>query len=138
MLDAKKRRSIVRVVEEKLLTPFGLRTLAPNEDGYRPTYRGDLYARDSAYHQGTVWPWLIGHFVTAYLNAFGRDDATLARARSIVDAFRETLEGAVLGSIPEVFDADPPHRAGGAPSQAWSVAEVLRVIRTELASSRAR
>jgi glycogen debranching enzyme len=119
-------------VGRDLLTPFGLRTLAPGAAGYRPRYEGNPVSRDSAYHQGTVWPWLLGPYVTAYLNAHGRTPATCAHARSLLDAIEAHLEDSCLGQVSEVLDADAPHRPGGAPAQAWSVAELLRVLKTEL------
>jgi glycogen debranching enzyme len=139
MLAADREQRVVTAVEKTLLTPVGLRTLAPGEEGYRPHYGGDAVARDSAYHQGTVWPWLLGPFITAYLNAFGRDRGRIEHAASLIRGFAEHLqelqEGA-LGQIGEVFDAEPPHRPGGAPAQAWSVAELLRVLKTELSQHR--
>jgi predicted glycogen debranching enzyme len=146
MLPAAQEQRVVLAVEEHLLTPVGLRTLAPGEEGYRPRYEGDPASRDSAYHQGTVWPWLLGPFVTAYLNAFGRDRDRLAHVASLLGGLEaNSLVGGlgdlgaapgaregVLGQIGEVFDGDPPHRPGGAPAQAWSVGEILRVLRTEL------
>ncbi len=132
MLSPDQQQCVVRAVERDLLTPVGIRTLAPGEDGYRPHYGGDAVSRDSAYHQGTVWPWLLGPFVTAYLNAFGRDRARLEYAASLVRGLEEHLREGMLGQIAEVFDADPPHRPGGAPAQAWSVAEILRLLTIEL------
>jgi glycogen debranching enzyme len=120
------------VVERDLLTPYGLRTLAPGATGYRSRYEGNPVSRDSAYHQGTVWPWLLGPYITAYLNALGRSPATLTRARSLLTALEGHLDGACLGQMSEVLDADTPHHPGGAPAQAWSVAEILRVLKTEL------
>jgi predicted glycogen debranching enzyme len=132
MLSPDQEQCVVRAVERDLLTPVGLRTLAPGEEGYRPHYGGDAVSRDSAYHQGTVWPWLLGPYVTAYLNAFGRDRARLEHAASLVRGLEEHLREGMLGQIPEVFDAEPPRRPGGAPAQAWSVAEILRLLMIEL------
>jgi predicted glycogen debranching enzyme len=132
LLSVERQQKVVEVVEKKLLTPYGLRTLAPDDEGYRPTYGGDPVSRDSAYHQGTVWPWLFGPFVSAYFNAFGRSRERVAYIRALFDDIERLLEEGCLQSIGEVFDADPPHRAGGAPAQAWSVAEILRVLKTEL------
>jgi predicted glycogen debranching enzyme len=131
-LTADQKRGVVKVVERELLTPFGLRTLARGEPDYRPRYGGDPVSRDSAYHQGTVWPWLLGPYVTAYLNAFGRTPATRQHARALLAPLEAHLDEACLGQVSEVLDADPPHRPGGAPAQAWSVAELLRVLKTEL------
>jgi predicted glycogen debranching enzyme len=123
-LSAVEQQRVVRACEERLLTPFGLRTLAPGSPGYTGRYEGGPHGRDRAYHQGTVWPWLIGPFVGAYLTAFGRTPETVARCEAALRPLRERLEE--TGMLPEVFDGDAPHRWGGTPAQAWSVAEVLR------------
>jgi predicted glycogen debranching enzyme len=132
-LTLEQQQSVMRVVEAELLTPVGLRTLAPGEVGYRGRYDGGPFERDSAYHQGTVWPWLLGPFITAYLNAFGRTKETLSRARGLIQTFEHHIvsEGC-LGQIAEVFDGDAPHRPGGCIAQAWSVAEPLRILLTDL------
>jgi glycogen debranching enzyme len=117
------------MVKEKLLTPYGLRTLAPDDPEYRPVYRGNGYERDRAYHQGTVWAWLIGPFVDAYLNAFGESEENCRYLKSLFEGFRQHLSEAMLGSISEIFDAEAPHAPKGCAAQAWSVAEVLRVYR---------
>ena len=128
LLPPEQRKSVVRVVSETLLTPFGLRTLAPGEPGYTPRYRGGPAERDRAYHQGTVWPWLLGPYVDAYLSAFGRTPRTLAHCRALLEPLRRhQREDTCLGSVSELFDADPPHAPGGAPAQAWSVAELQRL-----------
>jgi predicted glycogen debranching enzyme len=134
LLRKQERRAIVDVCERTLLTPFGLRTLAAGEPGYVAQYRGDGRTRDAAYHQGTVWPWLLGPFVRSYLRVHGREASTLARARSFVEPLLAYAKTAgCLGSLPEVFDADAPHLAGGTPAQAWSVAEILDVLANDLA-----
>ena len=122
---ARSRRwePVLRVVRERLLTPYGLRTLAPGEPGYQPHYGGDLRARDAAYHQGTVWPWLIGPFVDAWLRVHPGDRE---RARGFLRGVLSTMDEYCIGQIAEVFDADPPRRPGGCAAQAWSVAETLR------------
>lgn len=132
MLSTVQKQRVVFAVEQSLLTPYGLRTLAQDEEGYRPHYGGGSVARDSAYHQGTVWPWLLGPYVTAYLSAFGRSRERVAHCASLIASFAEHLEQGLLGNVAEVFDADAPHAPGGAPAQAWSVAELLRVLRAEL------
>ena len=114
--------SVLGVVDRELLTPYGLRTLSPGDPAYQPTYEGDLSARDAAYHQGTVWPWLIGHFVDASLKVH----ADRARLRTLLAAFPAHLFDAGLGSISEILDAAAPHVPRGCIAQAWSVAEVLR------------
>ncbi len=132
LLAPEQRKSVVRAVERKLLTPLGLRTLAPDEPGYVGHYGGGPAERDSAYHQGTVWPWLFGPFIRAYLCAFGRTPETLRHCRSLLRPLELHLGDGCLGSISEVFSADPPFTAGGAPAQAWSVAELVQVLSVDL------
>ncbi len=124
-LSADQQRSVVEVVERELLTPFGLRSLSPSDPAYAGRYEGSRPARDAAYHQGTVWAWLIGPFATAVFRISG--DA--GRARSCLLPLQAHLSDHGLGGIAELFDGDPPHRPGGCPWQAWSVAEVLRAWR---------
>ena len=112
-------------MHKKLVTPVGLRSLAPGEADYKPRYFGDLRARDAAYHQGTVWAWLIGPFIDAWLKVYPDDRAT---ARHFLDGFERHLAEASIGSISEVFDAEPPFAPRGCIAQAWSVAEVLRCL----------
>lgn len=133
LLDPPERQAVVRIVETELLTPFGLRTLERSDPDYKPRYQGSPFERDSAYHQGTVWPWLLGPFIRAYLAAFGRTPATVAHCRGLLDGLEPELYRDGLGSIAEVYDGDEPHRAGGCPAQAWSVAEFIRA-RQELQS----
>jgi predicted glycogen debranching enzyme len=125
ILDRSRWPRIVDVVERELVTPVGLRSLARNHPDYKPRYDGDLRARDAAYHQGTVWGWLIGPFVDAWMKV--HDDPT--GARKFLDGFRPHLSEACIGSISEVFDAEPPYTPRGCAAQAWSVAEVLRCMR---------
>jgi predicted glycogen debranching enzyme len=122
VLDESRWKPMIDVVKEKLVTPFGLRTLSADHRDYKAHYRGDLLARDAAYHQGTVWPWLIGHFIDAWLKVY----PDKAVARRFLEGFPEHLRDAGVGSISEIFDAEAPHRPGGCMAQAWSVAEVLR------------
>ncbi len=124
VLDTGRWEPVLSVVTEKLLTPVGLRSLAPGHPDYKPTYDGDLRSRDAAYHQGTVWAWLIGPFVDAWLKVHPGDDARGAAASS--KASCRTSSEACLGSISEVFDAEAPYTPRGCIAQAWSVAEVLR------------
>ena len=112
---------VVEVVAARLLTPVGLRSLAPGHPDYKPRYDGDLRARDAAYHQGTVWGWLIGPFCDAWRRVHPGGDV-----RPFLAGFVPHLEQAGVGSISEVFDAEPPYRPRGCIAQAWSVAEVLR------------
>jgi predicted glycogen debranching enzyme len=115
--------SVMEVVRRRLLTPVGLRSLAPGHPDYKPKYYGDLRSRDAAYHQGTVWAWLIGPFVDAWLKLHPGD---LSRARGFLQGFVPHLGEACIGSISEIFDAEEPYTPRGCVAQAWSVAEVLR------------
>lgn len=124
LLKGQRARRVLEVVSRSLATPYGLRTLAPEWKGYTGRFTGDRWQRDTAYHQGTVWPWLIGPMADAELRLLGKAD----RTRSMLTALAEHLREAGLGTISEVFDGDPPHLPGGAISQAWSVGEVLRVL----------
>jgi predicted glycogen debranching enzyme len=114
---------VLTVVRNELLTPFGLRTLSPKHPDYRPKYYGDLRSRDAAYHQGTVWPWLLGPFIDAWRRAFPSDTGAAAQ---FLAAFDGHLSDGCIGTISEIFDAEPPYAARGCVAQAWSVAEVLR------------
>ena len=127
MLSREKSESVLRVVRRDLLTPFGLRTLSPADPQYRGRYEGDPATRDAAYHQGTVWPWLLGPFITAWLNVYGRTDEVRRQVRQWLEPLQDHLEQAGLGQVSEIFDGDPPHHPRGAIAQAWSVAELLRV-----------
>ncbi|HEX8695883.1 MAG TPA: amylo-alpha-1,6-glucosidase [Longimicrobium sp.] len=123
VLDRERWEPVLRVVEERLLTPVGLRSLAPGHPDYKEKYFGDLRARDAAYHQGTVWAWLIGPFVDAWLKLHPGCER---EARAFLEGFEAHLGEFGIGTIAEVFDAEPPFTARGCISQAWSVAEVLR------------
>jgi predicted glycogen debranching enzyme len=125
LLDDEQARAVVDICARHLLTTYGLRSLAPYEAGYISRYGGSQIERDSAYHQGTAWVWLLGHFATAHYRVYG--DAVLAR--SFLTGLGPHLVEACLGSISEIFDGDPPHTPRGAFAQAWSVAEVLRAWR---------
>jgi predicted glycogen debranching enzyme len=123
VLDRSRWAPVLQVVHDRLLTSVGLRSLAPDHPDYKPRYFGDLRARDAAYHQGTVWAWLIGPFVDAWLAQYPGDTE---RARGFLQGFVHHLDDACIGSISEVFDAQPPFTPRGCIAQAWSVAEVLR------------
>jgi predicted glycogen debranching enzyme len=127
MLSSAQAKSVVAAVERDLLTPYGLRSLAPSDHQYRGRYEGDPYTRDSAYHQGAVWPWLMGPFLTAYLKVNGRSAKARKQAEQWLTELRRFMLEEGVGQIPEVFNGDAPHRAGGCLAQAWSVAELLRV-----------
>src|SRR4051812_34303829 len=123
VLERDKWEPVMKVVRERLLTPLGLRSLAPGEKDYKPRYYGDLRARDAAYHQGTVWAWLIGPYIDAALKLPGTNRQAL---RDLLTAFNRHLDEACVGQISEVFDAESPFLPRGCVAQAWSVAEVLR------------
>jgi predicted glycogen debranching enzyme len=127
-LSRDERADVVAVARAELLTPCGLRTLSPRDPAYRARYAGDLRSRDLAYHQGTVWPWLLGPYVEASLRAHGRRREVLRHLRDLVAGLAPLLEERTLGQLAEVHDGDAPHRAGGAWAQAWSVAEALRAV----------
>ncbi len=126
MLAAERARAVVEVVRRELLTPYGLRTLSPSDSHYVPHYGGDPHSRDSAYHQGTVWPWLLGPFITAYLTVADDRQSARQQAEAWLKPLQDHLSQAGLGHISEVFDAEPPYTPGGCFAQAWSVGELLR------------
>ena len=127
---------MLQVVKEKLLTPLGLRSLSPDHPDFKVKYSGDLRARDAAYHQGTVWAWLIGPFIDAWLRVHPDHPH---RARQFLDGFESHLNDGCVGSISEIFDAEAPYTERGCIAQAWSVAEVLRCyVRTAGAATPAK
>ena len=119
-------RSVLATVEEHLLTPYGLRTLSPKDPAYRGRYEGGPGERDSAYHQGTVWPWLLGAYATAFRRVNGEGPMTTKAIRDLLAPLSDFLLGDGLGQIPEIFDGDAPQRPRGCVAQAWSAAEILR------------
>jgi glycogen debranching enzyme len=125
VLDERRWKPVVEVAERRLVTPVGLRSLAPGEPDYRAQYYGDLRARDAAYHQGTVWAWLIGPFVDAWLRVHPGEHQS---ARRFLDGFTDALGAACIGTIAEIFDAETPFTPRGCVAQAWSIGEVLRVL----------
>jgi predicted glycogen debranching enzyme len=133
IIEGERARAVVDAVEQRLWTPLGLRSLAPGEQGYTPHYAGAVRERDSAYHQGTVWPWLMGPFVEAWVRVRGNSPqaAREARARFLKPLF-EHLDSVGLGHVSEIADADPPHTPRGCPFQAWSLAELIRLDRMVL------
>ncbi len=123
---AKERwEPVLRVVRDRLMTPVGLRSLAPGDPDFKPRYFGDLRSRDAAYHQGTVWAWLVGPFIDAWLKVYP-DDTT--GAEQVLKGLLDSLDSMCAGTIAEVFDAEPPFTPRGCVAQAWSVAEALRVL----------
>lgn len=126
MLSPEKEKAIVDRVEKDLLTPFGLKSLSSNHPLYKGQYRGDAMNRDTAYHNGTVWPWLLGAYVKAYLKVNNYSDSSLESMRTLLQGFDAHLEFAGIGTISEVFNGDYPHSPGGCINQAWSIAEILR------------
>lgn len=130
IVDGGRAARIVSIVEAHLLTRMGLRSLAPGEPGYAPRYEGDVDSRDRAYHQGTVWPWLLGPFVEAWLRVRGDTPQGRAEARArFLDPLLAHLDEAGLGHVSEIADAEPPFTPRGCPFQAWSVGEALRLDR---------
>ena len=125
VLARERWASVVDAVSDRLLTPVGLRSLAPGHPDYRETYLGTLWERDAAYHQGTVWAWLIGPFVDAWLRVHPGEEG---RARALLDGLIAHLDEFGIGSVAEIFDAEEPYRPRGCIAQAWSVAELLRCL----------
>lgn len=129
LLGREKTLAVLRAAERDLLTPYGLRTLTPSDPRYHSRYEGDVWSRDSAYHQGTVWPWLAGPFFTAKIWYSVDRSQAIAETRAWLDRFSRHFGEAGLGQISEIFDADEPHNPRGCIAQAWSVAELLRLAR---------
>jgi predicted glycogen debranching enzyme len=126
-LSLTQQKAVVNIIEEKLLTPYGLRTLSPDDRRYHSQYSGPQPERDRAYHQGTVWPYLIGPFVEAYLKVNGANlKSKKAAARFIKPLLAHLAEDCCIGQISEIFDGNPPHKPKGCVAQAWSVAELIR------------
>lgn len=119
------KKSLLNIVKEKLLTPRGLRTLSPDDPNYKGIYIGNQRERDLAYHQGTVWPWLLGHFAEAYLKTF--EENAMPLIQSIYENFSPAVLEYGIGTIAEIYDGNEPFKARGTISQAWSVAELLRI-----------
>lgn len=125
LLSEEQIKSVLDVIKAELLTPRGLRTLSPQHPAYKGTYYGDQGQRDSAYHQGTVWPWLLGAFAEAWLKVYGKDGK--AFITKLYHGFEPVMHEHGIGSVSEIYDGNPPHTPRGAISQAWSVAELLRI-----------
>jgi len=139
LLEHEQALRVVSTVEARLWVPLGLRSLAPGEEGYRPRYEGGVPARDGSYHQGTVWPWLLGPFVEAWVRVRGNSDAAKREARGkFLAPLLAHLNEAGLGHISEIADGDAPHAPRGCPFQAWSLGEALRLDRVVLAETSKR
>jgi predicted glycogen debranching enzyme len=129
-LNEEQQHAVIEVVRRELLTPFGLRTLSKSDPNYHGHLIGPPMERDRAYHNGTVWPWLIGPFLEAYLKVHRRSPESQRQAKVWLQPLIDHLNNACIGQISECFDADEPHRPVAAPAQAWSVAEILRIAST--------
>jgi len=127
LLARDRAKRVLAVVEEKLVTPYGLRSLSPEDTAYRGRYEGGPASRDASYHQGTVWSWLLGPYAEAIVKVGGA--AAKPKARRVIEGLAPHLLEAGLGTISEIFDGDAPHAPRGCPAQAWSVGEALRVWR---------
>ena len=119
------RKEVLSRVKQELLTPRGLRTLTPKSPIYKGAYYGNQAERESSYHQGSVSPWLLGHFVEGYLKIHGKSGLSLIK--SLYEGFEQVMTEHGIGTISELYDGDPPHAGRGAISQASSVAELLRI-----------
>lgn len=129
-VSPERAAAVIAVVERELMTPLGPRSLGPREPGYRARYEGGVWSRDTAYHQGTVWPWLVGPFVEAWLRVHGESPNTKREARArFVEPILAHLDEAGVGHVSEIADGDAPHTPRGCPFQAWSVGELLRLTR---------
>jgi predicted glycogen debranching enzyme len=128
LITGERACQVVDRVQRDLLTPYGLRTLSPQDSRYTGRCEGGPSVRDTAYHQGTVWPWLLGPFITAYLRVHSNNPEAVEQGRVWLHAVEEHLREAGLGQISEIFDGDPPHHPRGCIAQAWSVGETLRVL----------
>jgi len=129
-LDKTQQKAVLDVVTQQLLTPYGLRSLSPKDSRYCGRYTGNPWQRDCAYHQGTVWPWLIGPYCDAYAKVNGTGKTQRKEIGKIIAPLLHHMEEAGLGSVAEIFDGNPPHRPVGCFAQAWSVGELLRVYDT--------
>jgi glycogen debranching enzyme len=133
LLDATRARAVVDLCARELLTPVGLRSLSPRDSHYASRYSGDPHARDGAYHQGTVWSWLLGPFVLAHHRVYGNTPHALA----LLEGLASHLDEGCSGTISEIMDGSPPHAPRGCFAQAWSVSETLRAYHS-LSAQRAR
>jgi len=125
LIEGEKAEAVFRIVKEKLYTPVGLRSLPPEDVHYVHHYGGDQWHRDSSYHEGTVWSWLLG----AYIDSMMKVKHQTSDAKKVIDDFKYHLNEGCIGQVSEIFDADAPHHSRGCVAQAWGVAEVLRVMK---------
>jgi predicted glycogen debranching enzyme len=125
LIEGEKAETVLKAVTEQLYTPVGLRSLSPGDKQYTGIYKGGPLQRDASYHQGTVWAWLLGPYIDALIKVHGDTD----EAGNVIVTLNGHLKDACIGSIPEIYDGDAPHHAKGCIAQAWSVAEILRVIK---------
>lgn len=126
MLDCEKMKKVMDVADQYLVTPRGLRTLSPSNPKYKGIYFGNQEERDNAYHQGTVWPWLLGPFCDGWLRIYGKQG--VHKVRKLIYGFEEVMNEHGVSTVSEIYDGDPPHTARGSISQAWSVGELIRII----------
>jgi glycogen debranching enzyme len=126
MLEKDQMKKVLDIADKELVTIRGLRTLSPRNPLYKGICRGNQEQRDSAYHQGTVWPWLLGPFCEGWLKVYGRQG--VQRVKTLIYGLEEVMSEHGITTISEIYDGDPPHSPEGAISQAWSVSEVLRII----------
>jgi predicted glycogen debranching enzyme len=126
MLDKEQMKKTLDIVDKELVTPRGLRTLSPANKFYQGTYKGNQEERDTAYHQGTVWPWLLGPFCEGWLKVYGAQG--VQKIRKLIYGLEDVMSEHGITTLSEIHDGDPPHAPNGAISQAWSVGEVLRII----------
>ncbi|HET56375.1 MAG TPA: glycogen debranching protein, partial [Ignavibacteria bacterium] len=127
LLNKEKGKKVINLIKHELLTPYGLRSLSPKDANYKNVYQGDQYSRDGAYHQGTVWSWLIGAYADALNYVYGVK--AKSKIQKVILDMIPHIPDACVGTISEIFDGDEPYKAKGAAAQAWSIAEFLRVFK---------
>jgi glycogen debranching enzyme len=127
LIEREQAEAVLKIMEEQLYTPVGLKSLPKSDVHYVPVYGGDTYHRDSSYHEGTVWSWLLGPYIDALMKS--ESENKKAKAKKVIEDFKYHLNEGCIGSVSEIFDADEPHHPRGCVAQAWGVAEILRVIK---------
>ena len=138
MLEPDRARSVIEIVKRELFTPTGIRSLSPRDPQYRCRYEGGVWERDSAYHQGIVWPWLMGPFISAYIKTHEHQEQARAEAAQWLETFHDRMKHFWVGQIPEITDAEAPYRSRGCIAQAWSVAELLRAAVEDVYQTKSR